>query len=153
MNLKPLIISTLIIGLCSVSKTSKANYSELILGDWNCFIDVELVGMTMSITMQNSFSKDKSAKGRGLVKVQNAAIGMNLAYDVKVDQTWFIQNNTLYQTVVASSIQSLKSSFYESMFDTDSLLPVGQQESTKIMTLTQSSFLGLYNGLDLKCNR
>ena len=153
MTLKSLIISTLIIGLSSISITSKANYSELILGNWNCLIDVELVGMTMSITMQNSFFKDKSAKGRGLVKVQNAAIAMNLAYDVKVDQSWFIQNDKLYQTIVTSSIHSLKSSFYESMFETDSLLPVGQQESTKIVTLTQSTFVGLYNGLDLKCNR
>jgi len=148
-----IIVYTTLAPLIATANASDLAKAELIKGTWNCKINVALVGMNMSIIMQNTFANDHTAIGQGLVKVTNYGIGMDLAYDVKVAQTWFVKEGILYQTITASAINSLKSSFYESLYDTNSLLPAGQQEATKIVSINESNFLGLYNGMDLYCDR
>ena len=146
-------ITALLVCFPSFSMNTKTQKTELMLGKWHCENDVNVMGINLEISIQNNFSKDKSAIGHGTVNVTNPELGMDLVYDVKVAHSWFIQNNMLYLTIIASTINSLKSSIFESLFDINSLLPSGQQDAIKIMTLTQSKFTGLYNGLELNCNR
>ena len=153
MNFKSTFSAIATSALCTISLFSMADNSEKILGQWNCEFAMSENGIDMNMNMQSNYFEDGTANGSAMVTMTSAPMNMDLAFDVKATQTWYIDGSSIHETITGGSVTSLKPSAFDAMLNDNDLLPIGETQISEILELTDTTLRVASDGQQISCHR
>jgi len=153
MNFKKAMTCITLSALASTTLLATANNSDLILGSWNCKYAIEQEGMSTNMEMNTHYKKDGTGEGSAVVSLVAPELGLDIAFDLNATTSWYIEGNSIYETITSGTVKSLKPSPYDAMLSDDDLLPIGQQEISEIKELTSSKLVMASEGDEINCTR
>ncbi|MCJ8313566.1 MAG: hypothetical protein HRU38_15195 [Saccharospirillaceae bacterium] len=153
MNMKKIAASLAITSLTCVVLLSSANKSELILGKWDCDFSMTEQGMSMDLNIIQNYLKDGTNSAVGTIAVANEAMGLDVAFSVEAESTWYIEGSYIYETITGGKVESLKESPFDVMFAEKDLLPIGKTESVEILELNDSTLRIMSDAQEFNCVR
>ncbi|BCE01753.1 hypothetical protein [Marinicellulosiphila megalodicopiae] len=154
MSIKKRYIQLAAVALSSVTFTAfGGTNSELLVGNWQCGYSMDMEGITMDLDMSVSYEKNSTSSASARIDLVNPMMAMDLAYQVEASGTWYIEGNTIYETLTKGHFESLKPSPYDALMSEDDLMPFGVEQSSTIVELTSEKLIMTTGDIAINCTR
>lgn len=151
-------VLTAILGLSTATHANDAQFSALLLGKWDCEINIEDEWGEFTILSEDYYIRNGRSHGIGELsmelKIPELSESITLDYIISYTGIWEISNGFLIETADDIKFTGLNLGF-DDLFDINQVIPSGISGSTKIIKLTETKFVGVSesDGKEFSCSR
>lgn len=132
--------------LCSwsvyaIESAEKIDENLLVIGTWNCFLEIEENGSKFSITTEENYVRNGRHQSFGTFMAKFASDMPEMEYFIAGSAIWKIKGKYLITELTDVKIKNLSHPEFDKIFNLKDLFPKNISDSSEIIELSESKLL------------